>query len=69
MSASSSPRRILHLAVGGFPVSKLEEIRKSSGMARDATEILVLTEANAREAVEKIFSAEGIAVWGSLEPK
>jgi hypothetical protein len=64
MNASSPPRRILHLAVGGFPVSKLEELKKSSDEAGDTTEIFVLTEATAGEAVEKIFSTDGIAVWG-----
>lgn len=66
MSAPSSPRRTLHLAVGGFSVSKLEAIKEASNAAGNATEVLVLTEANAREAVEKIFSTDSVAVWGEL---
>jgi cell division ATPase FtsA len=66
MSAPSSSRRILHLAVDGFPISKLEEIKEASNMTGDVTEIVILTEANARETLEKIFLADGIAVWGEL---
>jgi hypothetical protein len=63
MSLSSPSRRILHLAVGAFPLSRLEEIRKVSDAAGDTTGIFVLTETNASEALEKIFSADSIAVW------
>jgi hypothetical protein len=56
----------MHLAMGDFLVAKLEELKKTSDAAGDVTEIFVLTEANAREAVEKIFSADGVAVWGEL---
>lgn len=66
MSSTSPSHRILHLAVGNFSASKLEELKKSSEAAGDTTEIFVLIEANAREAVEKIFSVDGVAVWGEL---
>ncbi len=63
---NTSSRRILYLAVGGFPVATLEEMAALSGQNQITTEILVLTETNAREALEKIFSADGVAVWGEL---
>jgi hypothetical protein len=54
---SSHPRRVLHLVVEGFPAEKLKEIEG---------EVLHLTETNAREALEKIFAADTVAVWGKL---
>jgi hypothetical protein len=66
MSESSAPRRILHLVVEGFPAARLEEIAKGAPGATDLTEIFPLTEANAREALEKIFAADTVAVWGAL---
>jgi hypothetical protein len=61
-----TPRRILHLVIDGFPQDKLEEIAKPSPGTTDVTEIFPLTEANAREALEKIFAADTVAVWGDL---
>jgi len=66
MSESSAPRRILHLVVEGFPAARLEEIAKSSPGATELTEIFPLTKANAGEALEKIFAADTLAVWGDL---
>ena len=65
-TGSSQPRHIVHLAIGGFPVEQLEEIAKLSSLSGSETEIFVLTEASAREALEKIFSADSVAVWGEL---
>jgi len=67
MSEPSAPRRILHLVVDGFSGARLEEITGASAGNTDVTEILPLTEANAREALEKIFAADTVAVWSKTE--
>jgi len=64
---SETPRHILHLVIEGFPAARLEEIAESSPATNDVTEIFQLTEANAREALGKIFAADTIAVWGKAE--
>jgi hypothetical protein len=56
---SEAPRKILCLVVEGLPEDKRPP-------AKDGTEIFVLTEANAREALEKIFAADAVSVWGPL---
>jgi hypothetical protein len=61
-----NPRRVLHLVIEGFPADRLEEVAGSSPGITDGTEIFPLTEANAREALEKIFAADTIAVWGEV---
>jgi len=67
MSETSAPRRVLHLVIEGFPAARLEEIAGSSPGTTDVTrEIFPLTEANAREALEKIFAADTVAVWGAV---
>jgi hypothetical protein len=66
MSSPASSRRLLHLAAGRSSVSRLEEIKKCSDASGGASEIFVLTEETAREAVEKIFSADSVMVWGEL---
>ena len=66
MNEPSAPRRILHLVMEGFPVDGLAEIADSSPGATDVTEVFPLTEANALEALEKIFAADTVAAWGSL---
>ena len=66
MSETSAPRRILHLVIADFPAAHLAEIVESSPETAGVTEIFPLTEANAREALEKIFAADTIAVWGEV---
>jgi hypothetical protein len=63
---SKKPCRILHLVVEGFPAARLEEIAVSSPGPSDVTEIFQLTEATAREALGKIFTADTVAVWGKI---
>ena len=63
----TTPRRILHLVIEGFPPEKLVELKKSSSETSDKIEILPLTDATAREALEKIFAADTVAVWGKIE--
>ena len=62
---SPVPRRALHLVLDGFPVERLDQIVKPASPTQTA-EIFHLTEANAKEALEKIFAADGIAVWTPL---
>ena len=57
---SESKRKILYLLVDGLP----EEQRPA--IEADA-EVLTLTEANAREALEKIFEADAVSVWGRVD--
>jgi hypothetical protein len=64
MSETSSIRRALHLVLEGFPEERLGEVADASA---DGTEIFHLTEANAKEALEKIFAADSVAVWGKVE--
>lgn len=66
MSITSSSRHIVHLVVGGFSATKVEEIVGAPASTGTEAEILVLTDANVREALDKIFSAAGVAVWGEL---
>lgn len=63
---SDTPRRILHLVVEGFPAERLRELENSSPSEGSTTEIFPLTEATAREALEKIFAADTVAVWAGL---
>jgi hypothetical protein len=64
---SETPRIILHLTVGGFPADRLKEIAAPSSGTNEVTEIFPLNEANAGEALGKIFAADTIAVWGKTE--
>jgi hypothetical protein len=64
MSETPTTRRILHLVIEGFPADRLAELSAPSPEKRDTTEIFHLTEANAAEALEKIFAADAVAVWG-----
>jgi hypothetical protein len=61
MSETAAPRRILHLTLEGFSADKLP-----APSPEDATEIFPLTEANAAQALEKIFAANTVAVWTKL---
>ena len=63
---SPNPQRILHLVVEGFPAARREEIAVALPGTTDLTEVFELTEANAAEALGKIFAADTIAVWGKL---
>jgi hypothetical protein len=66
MSETSSPRRVLHLIVEGFPSERLAELAAAAQNADGVTEIFSLTESNAREALEKIFASDTVAVWGKI---
>ena len=64
---NSAPRRVLHLVIEDFPAARLAEIVESLPETAGVTEIFPLTEATAREALEKIFAADTVAVWGKAE--
>lgn len=66
MSETTSPRRVLHLVVEGFPPERLSELTESSAETTDSIEVFQLTETDAREALEKIFAADTVTVWGAL---
>jgi hypothetical protein len=61
------PRRVLHLVIEGFSAARLAEIVESSPGTTDVTEIFRLTEANAGEALGKIFAADTVAAWTKTE--
>jgi hypothetical protein len=61
----SEPRRLLHLATEALSPEKKEEVRRLAAKSAQA-EIFILTEANSREALEKIFAADVVTVWGAL---
>jgi len=63
---TSAPRRVLHLVIEGFPADRLKEFAESSPATTGVTEILSLTESNAREVLAKIFAADTIALWGQV---
>ena len=65
--SETSKRRILHLVVEGFPADRLNELDKAAPGSDEIVEIFPLTESNAREALEKIFAADAVAVWGRVE--
>jgi len=61
--SEATTRRVLHLVIEGFPPERKGEL---AGGSNDVTEIFQLTETNAREALEKIFAADTVAVWGKV---
>jgi hypothetical protein len=63
---SLTPRHILHLVVEGFSDAGFSEITKPASNASESVEVFSLTETNGRKALEKIFAADTIAVWGSI---
>jgi hypothetical protein len=63
---SAAPRHALHLVVTGFPEERMGEIADSATTSEDNAEIFYLNEANAKEALEKIFAADTVKVWTKL---
>jgi hypothetical protein len=62
ISLSENKRRVLHLVVAGQPVEKVKSVTGA-----DDADIVPLTEANAREVLERIFAADSVAVWGKTD--
>jgi len=64
--SETTPRRILHLVIDGFPAEKVAQLVESAPASASPTEILTLTKTNAREALDLIFASDTIAVWSSI---
>jgi hypothetical protein len=62
----SAPRRVLHLVIEGIPEEKVAELSAPGPGTTEVVEVFSLTEANADEALEKIFAADAVAVWGKI---
>ena len=56
-------RRILYLLVEGLP----EAQRPVVPADEEGVEMFPLNEATAREALEKIFAADAVSVWGRVD--
>jgi hypothetical protein len=52
----------LDLIIEGFPKERAAELAQQPG-----SETLQLTEQNAKEALEKIFAADSVAVWSKVD--
>ena len=59
---SEASRHMLYLVVDGLP-----EAQRPKVVPGEPAEIFVLTEANAAEALEKIFAAEAVSVWADVQ--
>jgi len=66
MSETSSLRRVLHLVVEGFSPERIQELVNPVDGGGEVVEIFQLTETSAAEALEKIFTADAVAVWGEV---
>lgn len=66
MNQTSSRRRVLHLVVEGAPSGRVRDLQSQPNEPGVTSEVVQLTEANAREALEKIFAADTVAVWGGV---
>ncbi|HEX4139430.1 MAG TPA: hypothetical protein VHY09_03725 [Candidatus Methylacidiphilales bacterium] len=51
----------LDLIIEGFPKERADELARQPN-----SETFHLTEANAKEALEKIFAADSVAVWAPV---
>lgn len=67
MSEPTEKRRVLHLVVEGFPADKLAALSVPVPGTDNVAETFQLTESNAWEALEKIFAADTVAVWGKAD--
>ena len=62
-----SSRHVLHLILKGCSPEWLQELQQGAqNVSGTITEIFPMTEQNSDQALEKIFSADTIAVWGAL---
>ena len=57
------PRRSLYLVVEGLPEAQRPVVPPGDA----GVEIFELTEASAREVLEKIFAADAVSVWGEVK--
>jgi hypothetical protein len=56
--------RILFLVLEGLSPDRRHELQELARENPQGVEILPLTEENGREALEKIFAADGVSIWG-----
>ncbi len=66
MNDTPAPRRSLHLVVDGLLPLRRRELEELASRPEAKAEIFALTETNGRAALEKIFAADAVAVWGPL---
>jgi len=66
MNDTTSPRRVLHLVLPGFPSERKRELLGQFSRTDEVVEIFELSEITAGEALEKIFAADAVAVWGDV---
>jgi hypothetical protein len=64
---SAAPRRVLFLVPEGLSPEGQEKLKQVASCP--GKEIFMLTGSNGREALEKIFAADTVAVWGELVGK
>jgi hypothetical protein len=62
----SEPRRILNLVIEGLSSERRQELDRIAAEPGTVSEIFLLNEENARAALEKIFAADTVAVWGKV---
>ena len=62
----SEPRRVLYLVIEGLSEERRKELDRIAVEPGTVSEIFPLTEENARAALEKIFAADAVAVWGQI---
>ena len=62
----SEPRRVLNLVIDGLSEERRKELDRIAAEPGTVSEIFPLTEENARAALEKIFAADTVAVWGKV---
>jgi hypothetical protein len=62
----SEPRRVLNLVIDGLSEERRKELDRIAAEPGTVSEIFPLKEENARAALEKIFAADAVAVWGKV---
>jgi hypothetical protein len=62
-TSENKPRRSLYLVVEGLPEAQRPVVPPGD----TGVEVLTLSESNAREALEKIFAADAVSVWGEVK--
>jgi hypothetical protein len=60
---SETPRHILYLLVEGLPDAQRPVVPDDE----EGTEIFPLNESTVREALQKIFAADAVSVWGRVD--
>ncbi len=61
--SDAKPCRSLYLVVEGLPATQRPVVPSGD----TGVEVFTLSESNAREALEKIFAADAVSVWGEVQ--